>query len=67
MINLTDTIDDALITIVNTNNKEQNFQGRLYASLIKLEKYGYVVEMETNVKDDHLPFFPKDIKYKKKR
>lgn len=49
----------------NTNNKEQNLQGRLYAHFLKFEKNGYVVEMETNIKqDEHLDwlFENKDVK-----
>lgn len=33
----------------NTNHREQNLQGRLYAYLLHLEKAGYVVEMESNI------------------
>lgn len=33
----------------NTNHREQNLQGRLYAYLLHLEKEGYVVEMESNI------------------
>ena len=51
MIRLQSEIENCLQTIRNTNNKEQNFQGRLYAYFMKFEKEGYVVEMETNIKD----------------
>lgn len=59
-------IEDCLKNLCNTNNKEQNFQGRLYAHFLQFEKEGYVVEMETNVHDDHITFFPKDVPYEKK-
>jgi len=36
----------------NTNHKEQNLQGRIYAHLLHLEKLGYIIEMETNIKND---------------
>lgn len=65
MINLRKEIETCLKTLKNSNNKEQNFQGRLYAYFLKFEKKGYIVEMETNVHDDHIPFFPK-LKYEKK-
>lgn len=38
----------------NTNEKEQNLQGRLYSFFTNLEDLGYIVEMETSVKDNHL-------------
>lgn len=38
----------------NSNQKEQNFQGRLYSFLLPLEQQGYCVEMESNVADEHL-------------
>lgn len=57
MINLRKEIETCLQTLKNSNNKEQNFQGRLYAYFLKFEKEGYIVEMETSIKDDHIPFF----------
>lgn len=60
MINLKQEIENCLKTLRNSNNKEQNFQGRLYAYFLKWEKEGYVIEMETSIKDDHL-LFSKDL------
>lgn len=54
MINFSQEIENCLRTVRNTNNKEQNFQGRLYAHFLPYEKDGYVVEMETSVNDEHL-------------
>lgn len=65
MINFSKEIESCLLSIRNTNNKEQNFQGRLYTHFLKYETMGYIVEMETNVKDDHISFFPKGIPYEK--
>lgn len=71
MIHLQQEIENCFKTLRNTNNKEQNFQGRLYAYFLKFEEEGYVVEMETNIKDDHLKddhatFFPEGVNFKKK-
>lgn len=66
MINLQNEIENCLKTLRNTNNKEQNFQGRLYAYFLKFEKEGYIIEMETSVNDTHIPFFSDTISYKKK-
>lgn len=38
----------------NSNDKEQNMQGRLYAYLMHFEQLGYTVEMETSVNDEHM-------------
>lgn len=39
----------------NTNGKEQNFQGWLYANFLKLLPNGYTIELESNIKkDEHL-------------
>jgi len=54
MLNFTQEIETCLKTLRNTNDKEQNFQGRLYAHLLQFEKEGYIVEMETSVNDEHL-------------
>ena len=54
MINFSQEIENCLRKVRNTNNKEQNFQGRLYAHFLPYEKDGYVVEMETSVNDEHL-------------
>ena len=51
MIDFNKEIENCLKSLRNSNNKEQNFQGRLYAYFLKFEEYGYVVEMETNIKD----------------
>ena len=66
MINLQREIENCLKTLRNSNNKEQNFQGRLYAYFLKFEKEGYVVEMETSIMDDHISFFPKSKFFEKK-
>lgn len=66
MINLKQEIENCLKTLRNSNNKEQNFQGRLYAYFLKFEKDGYIVEMETSINDDHISLFPKDKKFEKK-
>ena len=66
MIKLQNVIENCLMSIKNTNNKEQNFQGRLYAYLLKYEREGYIIEMETSVKDAHVAsLFPENIKYSK--
>ena len=58
MINFKQRIEACLRHVCNTNNKEQNFQGRLYAFLLSLEQEGYIVEMETSIRDEHLkPIF----------
>ncbi len=54
MIDFSQEIEKCLKKLHNTNNKEQNFQGRLYAHFLPFEKEGYVVEMETSVNDEHL-------------
>jgi len=54
MINFSHEIVKCLKNVHNTNNKEQNFQGRLYAHFLPFEKEGYIVEMETSVNDEHL-------------
>ena len=54
MIHFSQEIEKCLNNVYNTNNKEQNFQGRLYAHFLPFEKEGYVVEMETSVNDEHL-------------
>lgn len=55
MLNFGKIIEDFLNSNwKNTNNKEQNFQGRLYSHLLSLEESGYCVEMESNVSDEHL-------------
>jgi len=54
MINFSKEIEKCLNNVHNTNNKEQNFQERLYAHFLPFEKDGYVVEMETSVNDEHL-------------
>ena len=55
MIELKKEIKTCLQGWRNTNNKEQNLQGWLYACFLKFKKEGYVVEMETNIKqDEHL-------------
>lgn len=54
MLNFSQEIKKCLEDVHNTNNKEQNFQGRLYAHFLPIEKFGYVVEMETSVNDEHL-------------
>lgn len=54
MLNFCHEIKKCLENVHNTNNKEQNFQGRLYAHFLPIEKFGYVVEMETSVNDEHL-------------
>lgn len=53
MINFTSEIEQCIKHISNTNDKEQNFQGRLYAHFLQFEKQGYLVEMETSVNDEH--------------
>lgn len=58
MINLKHEIETFLNSNwCNTNDKEQNMQGRLYAWLLRFEQIGYVVEMETSVRDEHLKCF----------
>ena len=55
MINLKHEIETFLNSNwCNTNDKEQNMQGRLYAWLLRLEQQGYTVEMETSIHDAHL-------------
>ena len=54
MINFSKEIESALHVLNNTNDKEQNMQGRLYAHFLQFEKEGYVVEMETSVNDETL-------------
>ena len=54
MIHFSQEIEKCLNNVYNTNNEEQNFQGRLYAHFLTFEKEGYVVEMETSVNDEHL-------------
>ena len=54
MLNFSQEIKKCLEDVHNTNNKEQNFQGRLYAHFLPIEKSGYIVEMETSVNDEHL-------------
>lgn len=54
MINFSKEIETALLVLNNTNDKEQNMQGRLYAHFLQFEKEGYVVEMETSVNDEAL-------------
>lgn len=55
MINLKHEIETFLNSKwCNTNDKEQNMQGRLYAWLLRLEQQGYTVEMETSIHDAHL-------------
>lgn len=49
---------------VNTNHREQNLQGRLYAYLLHLEQDGYVVEMETNIKSEEYSELFKDTRYR---
>lgn len=57
MLNLKEEIEKFLsLDWVNTNNKEQNFQGRLYAYLQHLEQWGYLVEMETSRNDEHIKY-----------
>ncbi len=63
MVNFCQEIVRCLNNVHNTNNKEQNFQGRLYAHFLPFEKEGYVVEMETSVNDEHLkPILKKRMK-----
>lgn len=63
MINLKEEIREGLKGWCNTNDKEQNLQGWLYAHFLKFQKDGYVVEMETNIKqDEHLEWLFKDKK-----
>ena len=65
-INIKKEIAKALKDWRNTNNKEQNFQGHLYAHFLKFKKKGYVVEMETNIKQDkHLGLLFKDKNFDK--
>lgn len=54
MLNFSKEIEAALRVLNNTNDKEQNMQGRLYAHFLQFEKEGYVVEMETSVNDESL-------------
>lgn len=54
MIHFSSEIEKCLREVQNSNNKEQNFQGRLYAHFLPFEKKGYVVEMETSINDEHL-------------
>ena len=55
MINLKEEIITCLQDWRNTNNKEQNLQGWLYAHFLKYRSEGYVIEMETNIRqDEHL-------------
>lgn len=55
MINLKEEIITCLQDWRNTNNKEQNLQGWLYAYFLKYRSEGYVIEMETNIRqDEHL-------------
>ena len=46
MINLKEEIITCLQDWRNTNNKEQNLQGWLYAHFLKYRSEGYVIEME---------------------
>ena len=64
MIHLQQELEKCFKTLRNTNNKEQNFQGRLYTYFLKLEKEGYVVEMETNIGD--IPNISQPSTYEKK-
>lgn len=67
MINFSEEIEQCLKRLRNTNNKEQNFQGILFQYF--RERYadkGYVVEMETNVHDDHISFFKGITNFEKK-
>ncbi len=58
MINLKQEIETFLNSNwCNTNDKEQNMQGRLYAWLLRFEQQGYTVEMETSVRDEHIKCF----------
>ncbi len=58
MLNLRDLIERFFQTgWKNTNDKEQNLQGRLYAYLLPLQSRGYTVEMETSTVDEHLKKF----------
>lgn len=54
MIQFSAEIEKCLLEVKNSNNKEQNFQGKLYAHFLPFEKEGYVVEMETSINDEHL-------------
>lgn len=55
MIELKREIEDFLNSNwSNTNDKEQNMQGRLYAWLLRFEQQGYTIEMETSIYDEHL-------------
>lgn len=60
MLDFNNEIESCLKSINNTNDKEQNFQGRLYAHFLPFEKDGYIVEMETSVNDEHLKSILKD-------
>lgn len=54
MMNFAQEIEKALCALRNTNDKEQNMQGRLYAHFLQFEAEGYIVEMETSVNDEKL-------------
>ena len=63
MIQLKQEIEEFLNSNwANTNDKEQNMQGRLYAWLLRLEQRGYTVEMETSIHDEHLADIMPDLK-----
>lgn len=54
MLNFSEELQKALLILKNTNDKEQNMQGRLYAHFLQFESEGYRVEMETSINDEHI-------------
>ena len=50
MMNFSEEIENCLKDVRNTNNKEQNFQGRLYAHFLKFEEEGYIIENSTKTR-----------------
>lgn len=66
MMNFSEEIENCLKDVRNTNNKEQNFQGRLYAHFLKFEEEGYIIEMETSINDEHIRELFSSNNFKKK-